>query len=328
MRAWYSLLWFLFFLLIFFVILSYNNDAVKIQSNISFSNLENIEWELYFSPSYDYTWFEDYLLTTNEELKVYLYSFIYNPLISSFKDIANSWVDIQIVIENNKFNHDDEDYYELLNSFSWFQNIEIKNDEDLDTNFMHAKTFLLDDKFIIQTANLTYSAFFRSAEIFFVSQDKDVLDSLNYIFQQDWNWNNIDENKIHDNLIVCPFDCRSDFLEYINKADESIKVFIQSLSDRQIIDWLDSFEWELKIMLADNNSNYSNKDIFSSDELQFLSEPYLHAKSILIDDKYLIVWSTNFTQNSIDNNREINIVLIDPELISDFRSYFNRYWNW
>lgn len=324
-NLWYILLWIIISFTFFLLFYSYQNWDIVFEKKFENSNLENTEWILYFSPTYDHERYLDYIDENTENLWIYIYSFIYDPIIDKFDKISKD-TDIKIIIENNKFRHNDKDYLQLIERFKNNSNIEIKNDEDLDINFMHAKTFLFDDKFIIQTANLTYSAFFRSSEIFFVWYNKNILKSLKYIFEQDWKWESIDKDKIHPNLLVCNINCRETFENYLSNAKTSIKIFNQSLSDPNITNILNNFDWDLKIILSDNEYNYSNKEIFDNNELQFLEQIYLHAKSVLIDDKYLIVWSTNFTTNSIDNNREINIVIINNDLINDFNKNFSKYW--
>ena len=43
---------------------------------------------------------------------------------------------------------------------------------------------------------------------------------------------------------------------------------------------------------------------------------------ILIDDEILLLGSMNLSANSLDNNREIWILLLDPALITQFKNEF------
>jgi phosphatidylserine/phosphatidylglycerophosphate/cardiolipin synthase-like enzyme len=48
----------------------------------------------------------------------------------------------------------------------------------------------------------------------------------------------------------------------------------------------------------------------------------MHSKAILIDNKYLFIWSINFSKYSLDKNREIWILLKNWDIISKFKSLF------
>jgi phosphatidylserine/phosphatidylglycerophosphate/cardiolipin synthase-like enzyme len=43
---------------------------------------------------------------------------------------------------------------------------------------------------------------------------------------------------------------------------------------------------------------------------------------ILVDGKYLLLGSMNLSDNSLDNNREIWIILLEPTLIQHFEDGF------
>jgi phosphatidylserine/phosphatidylglycerophosphate/cardiolipin synthase-like enzyme len=50
----------------------------------------------------------------------------------------------------------------------------------------------------------------------------------------------------------------------------------------------------------------------------------MHSKAILVDDLYLFIWSVNFSEYSIDKNREIWILLKDEKIISKFKEVFSK----
>ena len=83
---------------------------------------------------------------------------------------------------------------------------------------------------------------------------------------------------------------------------------------------------DLKFIVADNSS----KEQLAASPLHifthFRKKPYVHAKMILVDDMYLIVSSINMSANSMDENREIGIILIDSFLLKQFKEQFERDW--
>ena len=62
---------------------------------------------------------------------------------------------------------------------------------------------------------------------------------------------------------------------------------------------------DLKFIVADNDSKTELLASPLSQFAHFRKKPYVHAKMILIDDKYLILSSINMSANSMDMNREI-----------------------
>jgi phosphatidylserine/phosphatidylglycerophosphate/cardiolipin synthase-like enzyme len=50
----------------------------------------------------------------------------------------------------------------------------------------------------------------------------------------------------------------------------------------------------------------------------------MHAKAILIDNKYLFIWSINFSNYSIDKNREVWILINNSKIIKDFLNIYNQ----
>lgn len=53
---------------------------------------------------------------------------------------------------------------------------------------------------------------------------------------------------------------------------------------------------------------------------------YNHTKMILIDDELLLLWSMNLSSTSLDQNREIGILIIDDETISEYKNLFEKDW--
>ena len=56
-----------------------------------------------------------------------------------------------------------------------------------------------------------------------------------------------------------------------------------------------------------------------------MNTPSLHAKALIIDEEKGFIGSFNFTQNSLENNREIGI-FINGKSISKIVNIFNKDW--
>ena len=52
-----------------------------------------------------------------------------------------------------------------------------------------------------------------------------------------------------------------------------------------------------------------------------------HVKAICVDEKFLLIGSTNLTSQSIDKNFETNLFTDDPKIAKSFAKYFKHYWS-
>lgn len=286
---------------------------------------ENFTWDLYFTPWFGFDEYRDIINNiTTKEMRVYIYTFTYDKIIKLFQKLWDFWVDIKIIAENNQYWGWWWTYEKLLNKLlnHW---IKIKNDSDMWTNYVHAKTIIFDDYFIVQSSNFTYSFFYKNREFVFKSWYSPILISLKKIFDKDWKWEEIDESIIHNNLLVCDINCRDHIEKILKSAEKSILIHTQYLSDDRIINILNSKKnIDLKIIVWDNQEI---EDINILDwKYKILEKYYNHNKSILVDDKYLILWSMNLSTNSLDKNREIWIVTVNNDTISQYKKMF--FWDW
>jgi hypothetical protein len=162
--------------------------------------------------------------------------------------------------------------------------------------------------------------------MYFVSQDKYIKENLEKIFIKDWNWVKILKSDIDDNLLICNIDCRDKIEYFIKLSNKSIYIHTQYLSDKRVIDLLKSKkDLDIKIIVWDNQDERLLNDF--NWKYKVIKKFYNHNKSILIDDKYLIMWSMNLSENSLDKNREIWVLLIDISLISQYKKMFENDWN-
>src|SRR5574343_679531 len=53
----------------------------------------------------------------------------------------------------------------------------------------------------------------------------------------------------------------------------------------------------------------------------------MHAKLMIIDSKYYILGSHNYTQNAMSYNHEVYVIIESSELIPEYTNYFAKLWN-
>lgn len=294
--------------------------------SINISQIQNITWNLFASPT-DIGFILDIFGKAKTNLYLQTYEFTEKRIRALFKQLLENDVDIKLIMEDKKYQQFKNTFKEIQNLFSWYNNFQIKNDKQMKTTYVHAKFALIDSGFLIQTANLTHSTFATNREYFFYSQHSGVYQSLATIFDKDWKGETIHYSDIHPNLLVCPINCRAVLEHLIESAKSSILIQNQYIEDSRLL-WLlgekISTLWKhnLHIQLPDTDKNKLLQQQWWKTIVKLIKKPYIHAKMMLIDNQILYLWSINFSANSIDNNREIWILLTDKKDINQFLEIF------
>jgi len=309
-------------------------------------NIENVTWDLYVSPDNSRLAFYESISNIEQSLRLQTYDFTKKELKYKFKELLEKWVNIKLIMENYKYKQFKNVWKEIAQYFTWYDNFEIKSDEQMGTEYVHSKINLVDSGFWIQTANLNNSSFYSNREHFFYSENTWVRTSLNNIFNKDWNGEKIKLGDIHPNLVVCNINCRDVIEILLEWAEESILIQTQYIVDDSILEILRSKfdlnkssvsswqllykgaqEWlDVRFVVSDTDSNDELLTYFGPSVARKFDQYYNHTKMILIDEKILLLWSMNLSDNSLDNNREIWILIIDNNIISEYKKMFEKDW--
>jgi len=112
----------------------------------------------------------------------------------------------------------------------------------------------------------------------------------------------------------------------LKSAKKSVYIENQYLQDPEVISILQSQRnLDLKIILPKNEKSRIDAPGLE-DATRVITKPYIHAKAILIDEQYLIISSINFSTNSLDNNRELGIIITNQEAIQAYLHQFHEDW--
>lgn len=301
------------------------SDAMIHWSTLSWSQ----SWiELFTWPPIGDIWMEK-AYDTNDRLRWAVYAISDRDAQAQLAEAARVGTDVRIMLEEKPYSYTNDTYDiidEIATVNSWFQ---LQSDEILDLTYLHAKYFIFDDSAVIQTANLTRSGLYRNLEHAVLIHDVDLVESLIYIFEQDRKGEEIDIGHIDPRLVLCPHDCRMMIEGMITSAEDSIDIMTQYIYDESVISLLKETDpdIDLRLLLSDSSGNQNLVDYFGNAvaQMYYSSQHYLHTKAILIDDQRLLVGSMNLSQNALDNNREIGIIITDPTQISAFKKAFERY---
>lgn len=326
----------IFFVVVFSIWIFTGNVSFEFTHNnskqeflLDLNKLEDVTWEMYITPNLDFMeTYVNQLWTNSKSLQIQTYEFTESRIKEKFKELLISWVNISIIMENKKYQQFKDTWKEIQNLFSGYTNFEIKSDDAMWTTYTHSKINISDKDFWIQTANFTHSSFSTNREYFFHSFNTWVINSLKNIFKNDWNGEKISLDIIHPNLLICNINCREWIEQLLHFAKESIWIETQYITDTSIKNILwEKNNLDIKIIVSDTDSNTKIKQYFGTKIIKLIKKPYIHAKMILIDQEYLLLWSMNLSDNSLDNNREVGIIITDKNIIQNFIWQFKKDWD-
>lgn len=310
----------------------YKKEQELIQSeiqNFSLDHIEYLSWvQLYPTPDLA---FLDTLTTKIEQAQkrvyVEVYIFTEKRLKKALINAHKRWVNVKVLLEKN--------VYKAMNlNRKTFQDLEkawisvtYSNPENYALN--HTKMMIIDDEVILSTGNYSYSTFRYNREFFVFLKNEDILPLFLEIFENDFA--GVKKNVYHPNLVLSPFSTRIKLEHILKSAQKSIKIYSHNFSDSRIKDILlekQKSGIEIQIIFPDFKKVASNQEIVSdfhgnAIDITIVDKPEIHAKTILVDDTYLYLWSINFSQYSIDKNREIGILIKNENIIKQFLDMFH-----
>ncbi len=234
-------------------------------------------------------------------------------------------VEVKVLLENNPYQAPslNDETFDILQSAG----IDVRWSDPLLYSLNHSKLLLIDDRAYISTGNFSYSLFAHNKDFLLELRQKDILSKLQELFLLDF------EHKLwwvfSENLVVSPYNSREK-LEYLLKsAGESIDFYFPYLQD----EWLESILFEaakngIHIRgIVDQSFYDENPEMIQKYRewwilLSPLKKQKLHAKMILVDETYMYLGSINFSRYSMDENRELGIILRDMSLIKKMKEIF------
>lgn len=265
--------------------------------------------------------------------KIYLETYIFSEkrILKATLDAKKRWIDVRVILEKNVLwnpSINSKTYESLIKSW-----ILVKYSNPMNYKFTHSKFFLIDEEYIIQTWNISYSTYTSNKEFFVFGNNKKDFKNLEEIFNKDLIWEKY--FFCDQTLIISPTCPRNEILKTLSSAKNNIYIYNQSLEDLEIIDLLlkKQKSWvKVSLLIWDINIVKSNKVVMeklkkSGIAVKAPKKPYIHAKAFMVDENYIFYWSINFTNNSIENNREVGILFTNKKISSYFKNEFERLFN-
>jgi len=196
----------------------------------------------------------------------------------------------------------------------------------------HEKMLIIDGSAVfILNQNLSASSFTKNREFNIIDANSQDVRESEQQFTADWNSSQFTPSDPH--LLVSPDTSRQGFMQLITRAARTIDIEMEIINDPGIIDALvqKAKTARIRIIMPDLNKVPSNKEAMeklhqSGILVQTKQKPYIHAKVMILDNILAYIGSINFSTESIDQNREIGIVISQQDIVNKLEQDFESDW--
>jgi cardiolipin synthase A/B len=204
----------------------------------------------------------------------------------------------------------------------------------------HEKGLIIDSKVAyIMTSNMTNTAlgtgnYTKNREYDIVDTNTQDVQAITAIFQADWNRDTASFND--PNLVVSPVNSRSAFNTLIASARHTLLVTAEEMQDSGIEQDLITASQRgvnVRVILptpggGSNDSNSPGIATITQGGVSVREDPrlYMHAKILIVDGQTAFVGSENISSQSLDQNRELGIIIADGKVLSTLEQTFQKDW--
>ncbi|MBU0630722.1 MAG: hypothetical protein KKC80_07395 [Candidatus Margulisbacteria bacterium] len=203
----------------------------------------------------------------------------------------------------------------------------------------HQKSFVIDGtSAIIMTFNLQPEYFGGTRDFGIVTTDPAEVAEICRVFNADWDYRPV--TPTCEALVWSPVNSREKITSLIGASRVSLEVYNEEVEDRGCINALTreaAAGVDVRFISAQLMNNGYDGNTWGRRELNrggvaanygdFL---YIHAKMVLADQNKpgarVYLGSENFSTTSLDHNRELGILLSEPEILARLNSIFSADW--
>ena len=195
--------------------------------------------------------------------------------------------------------------------------------------YTHQKTVVIDgSKAVIMTANLTSKYYPTSRDFLVVDTNHADVAAITTVFDADFAHRTISPGDGAD-LVWSPTDSQSHLLALINGATSSLRIYSEEMGDTTVENALvKAAERGVDVQVCGENEDGEYDSAYTKlaragIHISYYSSPtgfYIHGKVVEADygtgHARMFVGSENFSRTSLDDNRELGLIISDPAVLS------------
>ena len=274
----------------------------------------------------------------NISLEVEIYLLTDRTVTNALEDAAARGVDVRVLLEPHPFGFGTvsaQKIIEALNAAGVHAQA-----SDPAYYYTHAKFLIVDGATLfVLTANLSRSGLGGSSaganrEYGVITTNAQDVAEARAIFAADWS--HAPTPALTDpRLVVSPVNARSTLTALIASAHKSLAIEDEEMYDAASEDALIAaarrgVDVEVVLPPPSGSSSYDtnvSQLLSGGVHVRYLSAPYVHAKLLIADGVIAFTGSENFSATSLDQNRELGIIVSDPRALATLDTTFAQDWS-
>lgn len=314
-----------------------NTGSGQCQSNCTMgSGVHGVQ--VFVEPDAGESAITDAINAAQKSVWVEIYLLSDRRVIRALEDAANRGIDVRVMLEPHPFGSGGSPTRTIdeLNAAG------IKAQATSpDFTLTHEKGMIIDSKAAyIMTSNFTRSALggysngLNNREYDIVDTNAQDVQAIIAIFNADWNHTTASFSD--SNLVVSPVNSRADFTNLINSAHHTLLIEAEEMNDSAIEQTITSAAQRgvhVQVILpaprsssGDSNSQGITTIKQGGVQVREDSHLYMHAKIIVVDGQEAFIGSENISAQSLDQNRELGIIVSDQGVLNTLQQTFQQDW--
>ncbi|HEY0754655.1 MAG TPA: phospholipase D-like domain-containing protein [Ktedonobacteraceae bacterium] len=260
-------------------------------------------------------------------------------IIAALEEDANQGLDVRVMLEQHPYGGTPLSPQETL---ARLQAAGVKTRfSNPDFPLTHEKGLLIDNAVAyIMTSNMTNAAlgvgnYTLNREYDIVDTNTQDVQAIAAIFQADWQRGTVSFNA--PDLVVSPLNARLAFNLLIASASQTLLVTAEEMQDSGIEqDLIAAAQRAVNVQVilptpggGSSDSNLNGILAIKQGGVHVREDPrlYMHAKTLIVDGQRAFVGSENISTPSLDQNRELGIIIADGSVLQTLQQTFQKDWN-
>ncbi|HEU5380384.1 MAG TPA: phospholipase D-like domain-containing protein [Ktedonobacteraceae bacterium] len=308
-----------------------SNAQAATHSTLGLGTGRGIDITVFVEPAAGETPILNAINNATTSVYVELYLLTDTNVLTALENAAHRGLDVRVMLDPDPYGVGTSQPAQMLQALS---NAGAQTEDSSPSfTYTHEKGMIVDKKTAyIMTCNFTRSALGGSSsttnrEYGIIDTESTDVTAVLSIFNADWN--RASYTLTDSDLVLSPVNSHSDFIALINKAQSTLKIEAEEMQDSAVEQAIVNAEARgvnVQVILpSDDSGNSAGITTLKNGGVSVYEDShyYMHAKIIIADGTEAFVGSENISTNSLDNNRELGILISKSSVISTLASTFS-----